>query len=46
MKQPARRGGQTLDPDPYLLHVFAMAEDIAEWLHFTVSYGRLQAIIG
>jgi predicted phage terminase large subunit-like protein len=24
------RGGQTLDPDPYLLQVFAMAEDIAD----------------
>jgi len=24
------RGGQTLNPDPYLLQVFAMAEDIAE----------------
>jgi predicted phage terminase large subunit-like protein len=24
------RGGQTLDPDPYLQHVFAMAEDIAD----------------
>src|ERR1700712_4277603 len=24
------RGGERLDPDPYLLQVFAMAEDIAE----------------
>src|ERR1700676_3774007 len=24
------RGGETLDNDPYLLHVFAMAEDIAD----------------
>jgi hypothetical protein len=24
------RGGETLDPDPYFLQVFAMAEDIAE----------------